>query len=77
MLNTCRSQVPEQLGDMFIDNFLCGFQFQNETLVNQEIWKEFGNHCSILINNINALLLLDFKPKFPQAMNKCILIDFF
>ena len=62
---------------MVIGNRANGFEFGNQTLLNQQIRKEFAKFRAVFIENFERVLLFHLQSDFAEPMGEGILVDLF
>jgi hypothetical protein len=76
-LDSTRSQIAKDLGDVFVDNGLDRFQFHDQSILDQKVGIVVTKNRPVLIEYRDRFLLLNFQPGFRQPMCEGILVDLF
>jgi hypothetical protein len=69
------SEIPEQLGHMFVHDVSDGLQLHNELAVDEEIGGKLAQQGAVLIKNIQWVLLDDLHALLSQSVRQGVLVD--
>jgi hypothetical protein len=75
VLETGGSEIPEDLGDVFVSELTDGFDLDDEPLVHQEIGEVLPEESAVLVIDIERVLLPNFEAKLPESMRQGVFID--
>jgi len=75
MLHARGAEVAEDLGDMFVDQRLTGFQLDYETAFDKKICVILSKSRTVLVGHLQGILLLETDPGLSQTMGQSVLIN--
>ena len=62
---------------MLIGDGFCCFQLNHQKIIYKQIRNKVAEDCSILVQHLNGMLLLDFDSQFAETMGQCVFIHSF
>lgn len=76
MFKPCGFQVTQDLRFVLRGQCFGSLQLHDENSANQQVGDVIPDQRSVLVENLDRVLLLDVQPGYPQAVRQSILINF-
>ncbi len=77
MLDSGGSKIAEKLTDVFVGERANRFDFNNDSLIDEEVGEEAPQQSAVLVEDVEGVLLNGNVVLFRQAMSESIFIYFF
>lgn len=75
MLNARSPQVAQKLGNVLISRRARRFQFNDETVINEEVSEVFPENRSIFVQHLERMLLFHIHSSFSRPVDQRILVN--
>ena len=70
-----RPKVAQQLGSMVVHDRLNGLQIHNQAILNKQVCEEVAQQGSVLVIDIERMLLCDFDALLAKPVCECVFVD--
>ncbi|MDB6128373.1 MAG: hypothetical protein JWM35_2269 [Verrucomicrobia bacterium] len=77
MFNTRGPKISEELGGVLITERTTGFQFHDQGFLDEQVGEIAAKDCTILILDLQGMLLRDGQILGAQTMSEAVFIDLF
>ena len=77
MILTRRPQISQNLGRMFSSKRFASLEVNNQTALDKQVGIVISQNCSVFIQNLERMLLLNLQSGLSQPVSQSILIYFF
>src|SRR5690606_4767384 len=75
VLDSTRTQIAEQLGDMIVRQGLAGLELHHQDTFHEKVGQVVTDLCSVLVEHWQRKLLLHVVTRLPETMGEGVLVD--